>query len=143
MACSKLFSGNLPELTDHILQYLRNDIKSLYSCALVNRYFCRISIPILWEDPFSIECQEGYLYNFLDIYFLFLNQDDKKTFGITINSSYHKKPLFNYPNFIKTLNTFRIELHVVNWINNLDSLSDTNSIRAIPTNRIQQSLLSY
>ncbi len=29
-----------------------------------------------------------------------------------------KKPLFNYPSFIKTLNTFRVELHIVNWINN-------------------------
>src|SRR3954452_14595724 len=66
--CSKLFSGNLPELTNHILQYLRNDSTSLYSCTLVIRFFCRIAIPILWEDPFSIECQERGLYNFLDVY---------------------------------------------------------------------------
>ncbi len=93
MTCSKLFSGDLPEITNYIIQYLRNDLKSLYSCVLVNRLLCRITIPIFWEDPFSAICR-GYHYNFLDTYFSFFNDDDKaqlKEFGITINSSSFKK----------------------------------------------------
>ena len=66
MACSKLFSGDLPELTVYIIRYLQNDLKSLYSCGLVNRLLCTIAIPILWEDPFSVKCQEGYTCNLLD-----------------------------------------------------------------------------
>src|SRR2546430_2522774 len=27
------------------------------------------------------------------------------------------EPLFNYPSFIKTLNTYQLEFHVVNWLN--------------------------
>src|SRR6266498_1133383 len=122
MACSKLFSGDLPEITNYTIQYLRNDLKSLYSCIFVNRHLCQITIPILWEDPFSVKCQEGS-HNLLDTCSLFFNEDDKtklKEFGITINSPSFEKPLFNYPSFIKTFNTFRVELHTVNWINNLD-----------------------
>ncbi len=128
MACSKLFSGNLPEITNRIIQYLESDLKSLHSCVLVNRHLCRITIPILWEDPFSVKFQDRQ--NFLDTYFTFFNQDDKmklKGFGIPIDSSLIKKPLFNYPSFIKILDTFRVERHTVNWINHLDILPDVDT----------------
>jgi len=98
MICSKLFSGDLPEITNYIIQYLRNDLKSLYSCILVNRLLCRIAIPILWEDPFSLRRREGFSRNFLDTYLLFFNENDKtklKEFGITINSPSFENPLFN------------------------------------------------
>src|ERR1044071_2953993 len=94
MACSKLFSGDLPEITYYIIQYLRNDLRSLYSCTLVNRLLCRISVPILWEDPFSARHQEGR-GSLLDTYLLFFNDDDKaklKEFGIRISSPFLPKP---------------------------------------------------
>ncbi|CAG8445178.1 12654_t:CDS:1 [Funneliformis caledonium] len=121
MTRSKLF-GSLPEISYYIIQLLQDDLKSLYSCALVNRLLCQIAIPMLWENPFSIRRREENPCSFLDTYFLFLNTDDRlkfKKYGITINPSV-KKPLFNYPRFIKTLDTFRAEMHSVNWINNLD-----------------------
>src|SRR6266498_2926516 len=130
MECSKLFSGDLPEITSHIINYLRNDFKSLYSCLLVNRFFCQVTMPILWENPFSVIRRERCSYNFLDTYLFFLNEDEKtklKEYGININSPSFKNPLFNYPSFIKSFNLFRVELHIVNWINNLNSLSDTNN----------------
>src|SRR5438045_4366911 len=106
MACSKIFSGDLPEITSFIIQYLRDELNSLHSCVLVNRFLCRITIPLLWENPFSIMLCKEYTCNFIQVYFLFLNEDDKaklkEKYGIDkVNSSY--KPLFNYPSFIKTL----------------------------------------
>src|SRR6266542_1470832 len=138
MACSKIFSGDLPEITNYIIQYLRNDLKSLYSCVLVNRFLCRIAIPILWEDPFSVKACPR---NFLDTYLLFFNENDKtklKEFGITIKSPSLKRPLFNYPSFIKTLNTYRAELHTINWINYLDY---TNTKSTCSTNFTNQVIL--
>jgi hypothetical protein len=38
----------------------------------------------------------------------------KKIINYEIDSNL-KKPLFNYPSFIKTFDTLRIELHVLNW----------------------------
>ncbi|CAI2187971.1 10810_t:CDS:1 [Funneliformis geosporum] len=120
MACSKIFSGDIEEITDLIIQYLKHDIKSLHSCILVNRSLCRVSIPILWEDPFSVLCPIGYSYNILDTYLQYLGQDDKeklKELGIIIHSPTFKSRLFNYPSFIKVFNITRVEVHIVSWVN--------------------------
>src|ERR1044071_8582817 len=119
MACSKLFSGDLPELSTFIAQNLRSDIKTLYSLALVNRFWCRIVIPLLWEDPFSIKIHKASS-RFLDTYFLFLNDNDKEKLKFYEYGSNSYKPLFNYPSLIKTISFYRIELH------NLQTLSLSN-----------------
>src|ERR687884_2166928 len=116
MACSKLFSGDVPEVSTCIIQNLRNNFNTLYSLALVNRFWCRLAIPLLWEDPFSIKYRENLSFHFLDIYFLFLNDSDKNKLKEIklkfLDISCLKKPLFNYPSLIKTLISIRIESHV-------------------------------
>jgi hypothetical protein len=121
MACLKLFSGNLPEVANNILYYLRDDTASLYSCVLVNRFLCRLAIPILWENPLSNKWKDEFNHHFLDIYLLFLNEEDKKclnkeTLIVQRINSFSFKPLFDYPNFIKTLGTYQLEWQVVNWL---------------------------
>ncbi|KAF0530824.1 hypothetical protein F8M41_011990 [Gigaspora margarita] len=37
---SKIFMGDMPELMENILNNLKNEFYSLYSCALVNRHWC-------------------------------------------------------------------------------------------------------
>src|SRR3954447_21527734 len=119
MACSKLFSGDLPEISTFIIQVLRNDVNTLYSLALVNRFWCRLAIPLLWEDPFSIKYRKSS-FHFLDIYLLFLNDNDKDELKEILKlrkfDSISRKPLFNYPSFIKTLDLKRMQIHVTNWI---------------------------
>ncbi|CAG8603849.1 911_t:CDS:1 [Funneliformis mosseae] len=119
MACYKLFNGDLPELTYYIVQYLRDEPKSLYSCALINRHLCRITIPMIWEDPFSVRFKSwGGPYGFMDLFSYFLGDDDKENFrdfGIVIKSN-ELTPLFKYPTFIKTLVLSHLELHLNNWI---------------------------
>src|SRR5438046_9988872 len=77
MAGSKLFSGDLPEISSYIIQNLRNNVNTLYSLALVNRFWCRLAIPLLWEDPFSVKYRENLPSHFIDTYFLFLSDSDK------------------------------------------------------------------
>ncbi|GET62531.1 hypothetical protein GLOIN_2v1771878 [Rhizophagus irregularis DAOM 181602=DAOM 197198] len=72
MSCSKIFSGDLPELIYEIIKYFQNDYSTLYSCILVNKLWCRLAIPLLWEDPFSIPTKN---YNFIEIYLHNLNDD--------------------------------------------------------------------
>src|SRR5437762_279984 len=43
-----------------IFTELENDKSSLYSCILVNRFWCRIAVPILWKTPFDFK-KETYL----------------------------------------------------------------------------------
>src|ERR1043165_8828508 len=119
MTCSKLFSGDLPEISTYIIQNLHSNFNTLYSLALVNRFWCRLAVPLLWEDPFSIKYRGNISFHFLDIYFLFLNDNDrikvKEIKHCEFDSNLHK-PLFNYPSLIKTLKFFRVQLHATNWL---------------------------
>jgi len=108
MSYSKLFSGDLPELIYEIIKDFQNDSSSLHSCILVNRLWCRLTIPLLWEDPFSIIKYYNFpsyksQYYFIEIYLCNLNGDDKTKFneyGINCDLL-TSNTLFNYPTFIK------------------------------------------
>ena len=76
MSHSKIFSGDLPELIYEIIKYFHKDISTLHSCILVNRLWCRLTIPLLWEDPFSLPTKN---HKFIEIYLHNLNDDDFKT----------------------------------------------------------------
>src|SRR5947207_14488274 len=108
MTCSKIFSGDLPELLNEIMLYFRNDFKTLHSCVLVNRLWCRLAIPLLWEDPFSINFPKNR--NFIEIYLHYLNDDSKtklNEYGIS-NDLFPPNTLFNYPSFIQCLDMCEI-----------------------------------
>src|SRR5204862_398021 len=116
MACSKILLGDLPELTNEIIQYFQNDHKTLFSCTLVNRLWCRLAIPLLWEDPFSMKLPKNH--HFIGIYLHNLNEGDKTKLnehGIN-NSVFPPNTLFNYPCFIKCLKISRIIFSVEYWV---------------------------
>ncbi|GBB95366.1 hypothetical protein RclHR1_02520001 [Rhizophagus clarus] len=116
MSCSKILLGDLPELVYEIIKYFKNDYSTLYSCILVNGLWCRLAIPLLWEDPFSIPTKN---YNFITIYLHNLNDNDFKTklneYKIK-NYLFNSNTLFNYPNFIKSLNTWKIISSIEKWV---------------------------
>jgi hypothetical protein len=117
MSCSKIFSGDLPELTYDILKFFQNDFTTLYSCILVSRLWCRLAIPLLWENPFSIPTRN---YNFIDFYLHNLN-DDLITKLNEYRSNENLLPsntLFNYSKFIKYLNTWEFISFVKEWFEN-------------------------
>ncbi|GBC03181.1 hypothetical protein RclHR1_00500029 [Rhizophagus clarus] len=136
MACSKILDGDLPEITNFILRNLRNDYKSLHSCILVNRFWCRIAIPLLWENPFSINFSNNQHSHFLDIYLSSLQDEDNNLLEeLGINRINTKLSSFNYPSYIKTVDTYKIEMTIREWIltfttlaNEPDSLQENDSI---------------
>ncbi|GES79291.1 hypothetical protein GLOIN_2v1784886 [Rhizophagus clarus] len=91
MACSKLFSGDLPEL------------------------WCRLAIPLLWEDPFSKNYPKNY--NFIEIYLQNLNDNDKTKLNeyVIEDDLFSSNTLFNYPSFIQHLDTFKVCHSVEKW----------------------------
>ncbi|KAF0469701.1 hypothetical protein F8M41_025500 [Gigaspora margarita] len=113
---SKMLMGDMPELMENILKQLNNEIYSLYSCALVNRHWCKMSIPILWQDPFSVKRSSL----FIPIYFSSLDEGEKlvimeclKEFGIKMEFS---KPLFDYARFLKILDIYQLGIKVYEWM---------------------------
>jgi hypothetical protein len=139
MACSKIFSGDLPEIINEIIKYFRNDYKTLHSCILVNRLWCRLAIPLLWEDPFSIKLPKNY--RFIEIYIQNLNEQDKRKlneYGIN-NKLIPLNTLFNYPNFIKCLNTWKIIFSIEQWI--LNVINTNNFEQKFNTSRLIYKIL--
>ncbi|GBB86057.1 hypothetical protein RclHR1_01250020 [Rhizophagus clarus] len=115
MTCSKIFSGDLPELTNEIIQYFKKDFSTLYSCILVNRLWCRLTIPLLWENPFSIPTRN---HRYIEIYLCHLNENGKAKFNEykVNNNLIPSNTLFNYPSFIKNLNIRSICFSIKRWI---------------------------
>ncbi|EXX51805.1 uncharacterized protein OCT59_000361 [Rhizophagus irregularis] len=114
MTCSKLFSGDLPELIDDIIQYFHYDYKTLHSCILVNRLWCSLAIPLLWENPFSSPTKN---YHCIEIYLHYLNDDDKTKLNeyVIHNELFPTNTLFNYPKFIQHLNTYEVYNSIEEW----------------------------
>ncbi|UZO06293.1 uncharacterized protein OCT59_026622 [Rhizophagus irregularis] len=116
MACSKVMLGDFPELTYDIIQYFRNDIPTLHSCILVNRFWCQIVIPLLWKDPFSMKNPKNF--HFIELYLQKISEKDKTQLnrcGIN-NNVFPSNTLFNYSNFIKCINTQNMCSTIVNWV---------------------------
>jgi len=115
MSCSKIFSGDLPELIYEIIAYFQNDYSTLHSCILVNKLWCRLAIPLLWENPFSIRAGN---YNFIEVYLYNLNDYLKTKINNyqIINNLLPSNTLFNYPSFIKYLNICNFTLSIERWL---------------------------
>ncbi|KAF0541991.1 f-box domain-containing protein [Gigaspora margarita] len=93
-----------------IFNNLCHDYKNLFSCALVNRQWCRIIIPILWRKPNLKDIRV------IRIFLLTLNENElAPLIPFKINFPNHPKPLFEYTNYITSINN---SLHdgVMNWL---------------------------
>ena len=92
-----------------LFEKLQNDSRSLFSCLLVNRSWCKIAIPILWRNPWCYEDninyqKKGSLYHIIT----FSLPKDVKEFltsqGIQLFPTSHQPPLFDYLSFCRSIN---------------------------------------
>ncbi|PKK66433.1 hypothetical protein RhiirC2_784780 [Rhizophagus irregularis] len=119
MSRLKIFSGDLPEITSEVIKYFKNDFSTLHSCILVNRLWCRLAIPLLWENPFSIPTRNC---KFIEIYLNNLNDDLKSKlneYKIIDNLFSSSNTLFNYPGFLKYLSTRELIHTIERWFENV------------------------
>ncbi|RIB25488.1 hypothetical protein C2G38_2031022 [Gigaspora rosea] len=101
----------MPELMENILNNLKNDFNSLYSCVLstlvqnVNTYSLAKSILVNQKPLFISE------------YFSSLEEDEiyvLKEYGMNLKIS---RKLFNYAKFLKYLDLFVLEIRARKWTN--------------------------
>ncbi|RIA83777.1 hypothetical protein C1645_880311 [Glomus cerebriforme] len=99
-----------------IFEYLDYDRKTFYSLLLVNRFYCKISIEILWRNiwrdiwynRFKITYEQFLRVSssILSTLFACFPQESKNLLfknKVFISTPTSKPPLFNYPSFCKTL----------------------------------------
>ncbi|RIB24320.1 hypothetical protein C2G38_2070224 [Gigaspora rosea] len=106
----------MPELMENILNNLDKEFNSLYSCALVSRHWCKISIPILWQDPFYFDYKPLIISEYLSS----LGKDEKiylqsmlKAFEI---NTQFPQTIFDYANFLKVLDLYLLKSKVQDWL---------------------------
>ncbi|GBB97400.1 hypothetical protein RclHR1_02990001 [Rhizophagus clarus] len=98
---------------NEVIEYLEEDRHTLYSCLLVNRLWCEISVRILWRNIWDFERQSQLfgMESILDTLFTFLPNESKEFLHenkIFISIPISKQSLFNYPSFCKALSIYGI-----------------------------------
>ncbi|RIA79465.1 hypothetical protein C1645_840600 [Glomus cerebriforme] len=94
-----------------IIEDLDNDYNSLFNCLLVNKFWCKTTVPILWKDFLNYVHINYKFYSLLKIFFYYLpeNSPSLRLFHENkVNLSFvsTQKPLFNYISFIKSIIIF-------------------------------------
>ncbi|RIA79390.1 hypothetical protein C1645_840794 [Glomus cerebriforme] len=83
-----------------ILEYLVDERNTLYSCLLVNKLWCEISVRILWRNIRN--------YNTLMTCLPSESKEILSKNGIVISTLTSKPPMFNYASFCKSLSIYLI-----------------------------------
>src|SRR3990170_3837368 len=100
---------------NEIIEYLDEDKFSLRSCLLVDRFWCRVAVRILWRNVWNIQYKSHRVYvplSILSTLIACLPNESKSLLyesEISIPKPTPKLPLFNYISFIKTLLLCKID----------------------------------
>jgi hypothetical protein len=100
---------------NEIVEYIEEDNITLYSCLLVNRLLCKISVRILWRN----------IQNYKTIIACLPNESKEILLKnkIIISTSNLKTPLFNYVSFIKSLSIYNIDNIIKSILQNFQSIT--------------------
>src|SRR5881398_3578937 len=94
---------------EEIFEYLDNDKITLYSCLLVNRLWCEVSVRFLWRDIRN--------YNTL---IACLPNESKEILSnnkIIFSTLTSKPPIFNYMSFCKSLSIYIVNRNICKLLN--------------------------
>ncbi len=95
----------LPECLENILINL-SETKDLYSCLMVNRFWCTVVVPYLWRYPFKIAgTSKERCHMITRTYLSCVSEDSRKKLseiGIKM-SEYPSRPLFDYVSYLQGL----------------------------------------
>ncbi|KAF0534280.1 f-box domain-containing protein [Gigaspora margarita] len=95
-----------------IFNNLWTDNKSLFSCLFVNREWCRIIVPILWNEP-NFRFRNIKL---IKVLLLSLNVEEQALLiPFKINLPNFPKPLFEYTNYVTSVDFYLYD-GIRNWL---------------------------
>ncbi|RIA92172.1 hypothetical protein C1645_736569 [Glomus cerebriforme] len=121
-----------PEIIRTIVLYLKNDKKSLYSCLLVSRDWCRGMVDLLWRQPFHLlytcnkinsstcKCSEkkrrSQAANLLTTYYSIKYNDELVKEGIVKTKGGNViNVMFNYLEFLSILDLRDLYFAIQDW----------------------------
>src|SRR4051812_14915494 len=92
------------------------DRKSLYKCLYVNRQYCKLSIPIIWKEPFKYYRYNRYNISVINALLACLDEDEITSLipcEININN---QSSLFEYGKFVSKIDHEWIVDFIVAWL---------------------------
>ncbi|CAG8567432.1 11220_t:CDS:2 [Ambispora leptoticha] len=107
-----------PEILRQIVTIFEDDYKTLYSCLLVNRYWCCNVVPILWRkmpDNFPRIATSSWAYKFIQAYINCLSTDTRAQLGLTESDQQKESSVLLYPTYLKVLDFQRLSDAIVSW----------------------------
>ncbi|KAF0512846.1 f-box domain-containing protein [Gigaspora margarita] len=102
------------EILLETFKHIQTDYRSLFSCLLVNRQWCKIIVPILWSEPIKHVDDK----RLIKIYLSELNAKEQASlipFNIFLPN--YPKPLFDYASYTTTVG-FHLTDGILSWLNN-------------------------
>ena len=88
----------------------RNNRKFLNPCLLVNRIWCKLTVSILWNNPYCLTNKtKNKLFNVILLHLSKESRENLKTQEIDLFIETHHQPLFDYINFWKHLDLDLLE----------------------------------
>jgi hypothetical protein len=108
---------------NEIFEYLEDDKLTLYSCILVNSFWCEVSVRIFWRNVWNYSTS-----NFSTLIACLPNKSKEILCenGITILSSSSKTPTFNYASFCRVLSINRVYYKIETLLRNQQNISPQN-----------------
>ena len=93
------------------------DRKSLYKCLFVSRYYCKLSIPIIWREPFLSTYREKTLL-VINTLLTCLDEDEISSLIIPCAINFNNQsPLFEYGRFVRKINHKYCIDYIEAWLN--------------------------
>src|SRR5436190_20259320 len=91
-----------------LFEELQDDSKPLFSCLMVNRFWCETVIPILWRNPWSYAIDYSNKKSYLFIIFVYCLPNHIKDFltneGIQLPPTPYPSLFFDYLSFCRSIN---------------------------------------
>ena len=100
------------------------DNKSLYKCLFVNRHWCRLSVIILWREPFKYiyprGCtnRNGKFSTVINTLLSCLDENEISSLIPCRLNFNNQIPLFEYGKFIRTIDHKNYASNIVTWFKN-------------------------
>src|ERR1043165_1869879 len=97
------------ECFNDVLSFL--DSSTLYNCLFINRYLCRLTVPIIWRDPFNSYGKSRA--SLISTLLACLNEEELIYRSLIQNN---QTPLFEYGKFIKIIRHEYCVDNITNWL---------------------------
>ncbi|CAJ0888285.1 17574_t:CDS:2 [Entrophospora sp. SA101] len=134
-----------------VLKELEEDKDTLYSCLLVNKLWCELTVEVLWSQPFRIT-RSSPSSKLIEIYMRFLSAEQiqkikQETGTLLINEEEYNDdydyfgatvflPMFDYPIFLKNLSYLDLYISVSKWFNLYDKWCEVYRERVAILSRV-------